>query len=143
MMLKAIGMVMIIAACGGVVGAKGLEKRQDSWGTKSSLGLSGKKICFMHTNLSLAMQKTAQFTQFPARLVFAVAARELGQRRASPPRAWLKGCRLCANRAHCSPKTLNYWPPGGSGRINASEQHKAWRLCKRSFHCSNKSPART
>jgi len=131
MILKAIGMVMIITASGvwGLSGAKRLEKRQEQLGElKAALGFLEKEICFMHTNLSLAMQKTAQFTQFPANLVFAVAAEELGKKKGiTAQEAWLKGLEAMRQQAQLQPKDIELLASLAAllGVSNANEQHKA------------------
>ncbi|HCF49383.1 MAG TPA: hypothetical protein DER60_03820 [Syntrophomonas sp.] len=131
MMIKAMGIIMIITACGvwGLSGAKRLEKRQEQLGElKAAIAFLEKEICFMHTNLSLAMQKTAEFTRWPANLVFAVAAEELGKKKGiTAQEAWLKGLKTMQAQAQLQPKDIELMAALAAllGVSNAQEQHKA------------------
>lgn len=125
---------MIIGGSGlwGLSGAKRLEKRQEQLAElKLALAFLEKEISHMHTNLPLALQKTAAFSTGPVNILFSAAATELlSKRGVTAQEAWLKGLAELQAAAQLQAADLQLLAAIAPqlGASNASEQHKALSL---------------
>lgn len=81
--LKTLGVACIISAFGsyGLMGARRIKNRvEDIKTVRLSLGLLEKEIVYLQTPLSRALQRTAQLTSMPVRVLFEESCRRLQDR---------------------------------------------------------------
>lgn len=83
MWLKILGAACIISGFGiyGLLGARGIEKRvEEIKSARLSMGFLEKEITYLQTPLSRALQRTAQLTNPPIRILFAESSQRLQDR---------------------------------------------------------------
>jgi stage III sporulation protein AB len=80
MWLKTVGIALLLSGCGsyGLIGARRLERRVEQIkDLRLALEFLEKEISYLHTPLSLALERTAQFAPPPVKILFSSSSARL------------------------------------------------------------------
>ncbi len=96
--LKTMGIVLVVTGFGsfGLMGARSIEKRVEQIrNIRVAMGLLEKEISYLHTPLSLALHRSAQCVQEPARSLFSNCAQSLQDRQGQTiSEAWSRSLKI-------------------------------------------------
>lgn len=132
--LKAVGISLIMGGFGGwgLAGARRLDKRVEVIrDLRMALGFLEKEITTMFTPLSLALERTAEFCEYPVAGLFMASSAVLrGKQGATIREAWPEGLANLLNHSALRPEDLKVLQNVGGqlGMSNASEQKKVFAL---------------
>ncbi|MGE5391868.1 MAG: hypothetical protein ACM3PE_12490 [Deltaproteobacteria bacterium] len=132
--LKVVGISLIISGFGGwgLAGARRMDRRlEEIRDLRIALGFLEKEITTMYTPLSLALQRTAEFSDIPVAYLFRDSAAALQLKQGVTVReAWNKGLHSIARESSLLPDDTKLLEnaAGQLGMSNASEQKKVFAL---------------
>lgn len=132
--LKVIGISLIISGFGGwgLAGARRMDKRVDEIrDLRMAIGFLEKEITTIYTPLSLALQRTAEFSDKPVTYLFRESAAVLETKQGVTIReAWREGLASMARSSSLLPADTKVLENAGGqlGMSNASEQKKIFAL---------------
>lgn len=138
--LKTAGAVLIIGSSGlfGLMGARRFEKRVSQLkGLRLAINFLEKEITCMHTPLTHALLRTAQFSNSPIDKLFAQTARNLqGKLGLTAREAWSGGVELLRNESDLKPDDLELLKSVAAqiGMSNSDEQKKFLKLIQEELH---------
>ncbi len=132
--VKTAGIVLILSGCGawGLWGARRMEKRVEQLSElRHSLAFLEREITCAHTPLPIALQRTAQFCELPASILYSQSAARLESRNgATAAEAWLQGVENLGHNSDLDSADLKLLEKAGrqSGTSSAAEQKKLLTL---------------
>lgn len=134
LLLKTLGGICVISACGvgGLKGSRGLEKRRKQLkDLRMAINFLEKEITYMHTPLSLALARTAYYTEPPIAFLFEESSRYLKEKQGfTAGEAWLKGIFFMRQHADLKKQDIELLNTAAHqlGMSNASEQKNYFAL---------------
>jgi stage III sporulation protein AB len=134
LLIKALGGICVISACGvwGLKASRSLERRREQLkDLRMAMNFLEKEITYMHTPLSLALARTAYYSEAPISFLFELSSRYLSEKKGlTGGEAWSKGISFMRKHADLKEKDIALLKTAAQqlGMSDASEQKKYFAL---------------
>ncbi|QGT98951.1 hypothetical protein SYNTR_0358 [Candidatus Syntrophocurvum alkaliphilum] len=133
-LIKTIGIALVIGGCGvfGLLGAKKIQNRvEEIKSLRLAIGFLEKEISYMHTPLSRALERTANFSPFPVNGLFKESSKALSNKEGvTAAEAWEKGLEKLYKNSDLKPEDIELLRSIALqiGMSDAFEQRKFFNL---------------